>query len=126
MHSFMAITKALADENRIRILIALDGRELCVCQIIELLGLAPSTVSKHMSVLSQARLIEGRKDGRWRYYRLADSNAPYEVREAIAWVCGSLSKTSRIRQDTVHLEKILSFNPEELCRMESKILITQP
>ncbi len=54
MHSFMAITKALADENRIRILLALDGRELCVCQIIELLGLAPSTVSKHMSVLSQA------------------------------------------------------------------------
>lgn len=125
MHSFMAITKALADENRIRILLALDGRELCVCQIIELLGLAPSTVSKHMSILSQARLIKGRKEGRWRYYRLADGDAPYEVREANAWVCGSLSKTSRIRQDAAHLKKIISFDPGELCRMESKILITQ-
>ena len=42
MFTFMMITKALSDENRVRTLLALDGRELCVCQIIELLGLAPS------------------------------------------------------------------------------------
>lgn len=126
MHSFMRITKALADKNRIRILLALDDRELCVCQIIELLELAPSTVSKHMSVLSQAHLIKGRKDGRWRYYRLAGDDASNEVREALAWVYGSTSKTTRIRKDAALLKKILSFDPEELCRMESKILITQP
>ena len=68
---FMTITKALSDENRVRMLLALDGRELCVCQIIELLGLAPSTVSKHMSILANARLVEGRQEGRWRFYRLA-------------------------------------------------------
>jgi AhpD family alkylhydroperoxidase len=46
-----------------------DG-ELCVCQMIELLGLAPSTVSKHISILRPAELLESRKDGRWIYYRL--------------------------------------------------------
>jgi DNA-binding transcriptional ArsR family regulator len=45
---FMALTKALADENRIRIFLALKDQELCVCQITELMGLAPSTTSKHL------------------------------------------------------------------------------
>ena len=63
MFTYMAITRALSDQNRVRMLLALNGRELCVCQIIELLGLAPSTVSKHMSILANARLVEGRQGG---------------------------------------------------------------
>ena len=46
MREFMAITKALSDANRVRILLALRRHELCVCQITELFGLATSTVSK--------------------------------------------------------------------------------
>ena len=68
MIEFLNVTKALAEENRLRILLALGVEELCVCQIIELLELAPSTVSKHMSVLKQARMVDSRKDGRWTYY----------------------------------------------------------
>ena len=71
MWDFMAVTKALADENRVRMLLALQKQELCVCQIIELVKLAPSTVSKHMSILRSAHLVDARKDGRWMYYRLA-------------------------------------------------------
>jgi ArsR family transcriptional regulator len=55
MREFMNITKALADENRVRTLLALRKGELCVCQTTEL-GLAPSTVSKHLSILYQAGL----------------------------------------------------------------------
>ena len=69
MLDFMAIAKSLADENRVRLLLALQKQELCVCQLIELIGLAPSTVSKHMSILKQAHLVETRKEGRWVYYR---------------------------------------------------------
>ena len=57
--SLMAVTKALADESRVRILLALGPGGLCVCQVVELLQPAPSTVSKHMSILKQAPL--GRK-----------------------------------------------------------------
>ena len=62
MRDFMNIVKALGDENRVRALLALRTSELCVCQIIELLGLAPSTVSKHMSILKQARLVDTREN----------------------------------------------------------------
>ncbi|MEE8433129.1 MAG: metalloregulator ArsR/SmtB family transcription factor [Candidatus Desulfatibia sp.] len=121
MLHIMTITKALADENRVRALFALKDRELCVCQIIELLGLAASTVSKHMSILTQAGLVESRKDGRWRYYHLADDDAPPEVRAAIAWICSSLSDNSKIRQDSERLKKILRLDPEELCRQQSTL-----
>ena len=98
----------------------MDGRELCVCQIIELLGLAPSTVSKHMSILANARLVEGRQDGRWRYYRLAGDDAPDEAREAIAWTLRSLSKISQIRQDAERIKEILKLDPEVLCKTQNR------
>ena len=120
MFAFLNITKALADENRVRALLALRGRKLCVCQIIELLKLAPSTVSKHMSILKQARLVYGRKEGRWMYYRLADQQAHAEVKEAIAWVKKSLSRNDRIREDVKRLKKILKIDRELLCGRQTR------
>ena len=119
MFEFLNITKALAEENRVRILLALEVEELCVCQIIELLELAPSTVSKHMSVLRQARLVENRKDGRWMFYRLADASAPVEVSEAIAWVKKSLSPNKRIHEDAKRLKEILKIDRDILCSRQT-------
>ncbi|MFO7971769.1 MAG: metalloregulator ArsR/SmtB family transcription factor [Desulfobacterales bacterium] len=120
MFTFMAITRALSDQNRVRTLMALKDNELCVCQIIELLGLAPSTVSKHMSILANARLVESRQEGRWRYYRLAGDDAPDEVREAIAWTYRSISKIPQIRQDSERIKDILKIDPEVLCKARSR------
>lgn len=125
MFEFLNITKALAEENRVRILLALNGQELCVCQIIELLELAPSTVSKHMSVLRQARLVEGRKDGRWIYYRLADESASEEVAEAIAWVKKSLSRNQRVREDIMRLKEILKIDREVLCSRQTRAGVSE-
>ena len=119
MFAFMSITKALSDENRVRTLVALGGRELCVCQIIELLSLAPSTVSKHMQILANARLVRSRQDGRWRYYRLAGDEAPDTVREVIDWTLRSLSKTPKILKDAERLKEILDLDPEVLCKVQA-------
>ena len=120
MFEFLNITKALAEENRLRILLALEGQELCVCQLIELLELAPSTVSKHMSILRQARLVCGRKKGRWMYYRSAGPDAPPEIKEAIAWVRRSLDRSVRVRQDAGRLKQILETDKEVLCKKYHK------
>ena len=120
MFEFLNITKALAEENRLRILMALQRQELCVCQLIELLELAPSTVSKHVSVLRQARLVNGRKDGRWMFYRTAGDGSPVEVKEAIAWVKKSLMRNERIRQDENCLKEILKIDREVLCSRQSR------
>ena len=116
MYDLMAVTKALADENRVRLLAALEGGELCVCQLIELIGLAPSTVSKHLSILRGARLIEGRKNGRWMYYRLTDERVPTPAKTALEWLLAALKDRPRILEDRRRLGQVMKTVPEELCR----------
>ncbi|HLP78922.1 MAG TPA: metalloregulator ArsR/SmtB family transcription factor [Candidatus Paceibacterota bacterium] len=120
MRDLMAITKALSDPNRVRVLLALRKGELCVCQITELFGLAPSTISKHLSILSHAGLILSRKTERWVYYRLPDKAAPVVVREALDWVHKSLSKTSEVTADARKLKAILKTDPAEICRRQCR------
>jgi ArsR family transcriptional regulator len=115
MRAFMAVAKAMADENRVRVLLFLGGGELCLCQIIEMLGLAPSTVSKHMAVLYQARLVETRKEGRWIYYRLADSGGSVCAREAIRWVRKSLAADPKTRDDAKRLRSVKKADLADLC-----------
>jgi ArsR family transcriptional regulator, arsenate/arsenite/antimonite-responsive transcriptional repressor len=115
MRELMAVLKALADENRVRALAAIGSQELCVCQIIELLGLAPSTVSKHMSILKQARLVDSRKHGRWMFYRLANRDASVEARKIAALVSQLLADNPQTRDDARRLNQILKIDPEILC-----------
>jgi DNA-binding transcriptional ArsR family regulator len=99
-------------------LLSLQGRELCLCQIIELFRLAPSTVSKHMGILHQARLVDRRKEGRWTYYKMAGKEAPAWVREAIRWVRHAGGGDPKVERDAERLEAILKIDPEVLCRRQ--------
>jgi ArsR family transcriptional regulator len=118
MRDFMYITKALSDPNRVRMLLALKRGELCVCQITELFGMAPSTVSKHLSILHHAGLILSRKSERWVYYRLPDKSTPVVVREALDWVHKSLAKTEEAAADAKKLKTILKTDLGEICRRQ--------
>jgi len=118
MRELMAVLRALGDENRVRILAALDGRELCVCQIVELLQLAPSTVSKHLSILKDARLLDARKQGRWIHYRLADSDVLAAAQQATRFILDSVTRTKQATDDAERLRTILQMDPEELCRKQ--------
>ena len=118
MREFMNLTKALADANRVRMVLALRGQELCACQLTELFGLAPSTMSKHLSILYQARLVNLRKEGRWVYFSLPGKEAPAAAREAVAWVEKSLAGDRRITEDTQKLKQVLKLDPSELCRRQ--------
>jgi ArsR family transcriptional regulator len=116
MNEFLHLTKALADENRVRLLLALRRGELCACQLTELLRLAPSTVSKHLFLLKHAGLLESRKDGRWIYFKLAGRGAPVVVREAMDWVNKSLGRSATALADAKRLKAILKEDPSELCK----------
>ena len=119
MNDVLEITKALADDSRLRIIMMLRRSELCVCQVIEVLGLANSTVSRHLSVLHNAGLLESRKEGRWVYYRLPDpKTADLRVGQAIGYVVAHLKDEPQIATDREKLTKILAMSPEELCRTQ--------
>jgi ArsR family transcriptional regulator len=67
------ILKALADENRIRILNLLRNNELCVCDIEATLDIKQSNVSRHLNRLKTANIIVSKKESQWVYYRLNDN-----------------------------------------------------
>ena len=101
----LSVTKALSDENRLRALVAVKDGELCLCQIIPVLGLSPATVSKHMDTLERAGLVARRRQGKWRYYRLADDAAQPAAR-ALTWILEELRGDRRIESDARKIRRV--------------------
>ncbi|MDP8249220.1 MAG: metalloregulator ArsR/SmtB family transcription factor [Candidatus Tritonobacter lacicola] len=67
------VFKALSDRNRIRILKMLEAKPMCVCEVTHILGIAQSSVSRHLSILRDAGFINDEKDGLWVNYALVQS-----------------------------------------------------
>lgn len=64
--------KALGEPNRYRICMMLKNSELCVCQLLDVLGIAGGTLSRHLQVLKSAGIISTRREGKWLYYHIRD------------------------------------------------------
>ena len=62
--------KALSDETRLQILEMLTMGELCACKILEQFQFTQPTLSYHMKTLTQADLVNARKEGKWTYYSI--------------------------------------------------------
>lgn len=116
MKTLLDIAKALNDGTRLRALRALGSGELCLCQLIAVLDLAPSTVSKHMALLDRAGLVTRRKEGRWQYFRLARSEASPLARKALDWAMEALRKSPQAREDRVRVARVQRADMGELCR----------
>ena len=69
LKQYEAVMKAASDPTRVRILKILEGGEMCVCQVIAILSLGQSTVSKHLFLLRTAELIKDRRDRKWAAFR---------------------------------------------------------
>ncbi len=78
MKAFTKVMKALSNPIRVKMIKLLQRRVLCVCEMQEALGLAQSTVSKHLRILEEAGLVIYFREGAWVNYRLSDgADSPY-------------------------------------------------
>ena len=73
--------KVLGDKTRLRILSMLRERELCVCELTEVLQISQPGVSQHMRRLKQAGFVKERKGGQWVYYSIEKEHAHYALSE---------------------------------------------
>lgn len=67
--------KAISDPARVKMIYALAGGELCVCELMEIMGMQQTVVSHHLKVLKYAGIVSDRKSGKWVNYSLADMRA---------------------------------------------------
>ena len=65
------IFKAFCDSNRLKILDILKDGEHCACKLLEILDVSQSTLSHHMKILTDAKVVNVRKDGKWSHYSLS-------------------------------------------------------
>lgn len=114
MREIVSIAKALSDESRLRALVAIKDGELCLCQLIEVLGLSPATVSKHMDVLERAGLVERRREGKWRFYRLTSATSSGVAPRALAWVLDGVRRDRGFAADARKVRWVRRQDLEEL------------
>jgi arsenate reductase/ArsR family transcriptional regulator len=103
---FEAVMKAAGEPVRARILKLLEGRELCVCEIIAVLRLGQSTVSGHLSILKNAGLVKDRKDGRWMHYSLASQMPNNYGPPMLALMLSWLDDDNQVRADKRRLASL--------------------
>lgn len=85
MAQTVQLFKALADETRLRILNLLAQQELCVCDIMNILKIGQSKISRHLTYLKNAGWVTGRRDGLWMHYALV-THAGGVQQELVAWL----------------------------------------
>lgn len=78
--------KALADPTRLRIIAALAARELCVCDLAQILGLTGSAVSHQLRLMRGQKLVKYRKEGKIAYYALDDTHVEALIKQAVEHV----------------------------------------
>ena len=109
------IFKALGDETRLRIMaLLIGGDELCVCDIMAALNLPQSTVSRHLSNLRNAGLVNDRRQGVWMNYRINQqeiehASAIFELLEKI------LAGIGQSAEDRRHLKEHLEIKKQQQC-----------
>lgn len=106
------IFKALSDKSRLRILKMLQKKSLCVCEITEILQLATSTVSNHLSILKEAGLIVDEKDKKWINYKINANPQNPEVASVLVSLHLLLEEDEMVKKDR---EIIKSVDREVLC-----------
>jgi len=95
---------ALSDRTRLRLLNLMDGREVCVCYFVEILGQSQPKISRHLAYLRRAGIVRARREGKWMHYKIVvptDAGAARILRETLA----VLSKDKGMQADLNRLNK---------------------
>ncbi|MFW2368232.1 MAG: ArsR/SmtB family transcription factor [Desulforhopalus sp.] len=92
LHDNAHMFKALGDETRIRMLGLLTHGELCVCDIMEVLGLPQSTASRHLAYLRNSDWVCGTRRGKWMYYKLDSTIAKHSLYNTLVQYLADLNE----------------------------------
>jgi ArsR family transcriptional regulator len=100
--------KLFSDETRMRILMLLSHRELCVCQLMGVLGVSQPLISRNLSLLNSAGLLNERREGKLVFYSVKKTPTPM-ARKLLELLKTELKDTARLREDLRSLSDCHEF-----------------
>ncbi len=115
LREYEMVLKAVADPTRVRILKLLEGGEMCACQIVSVLGLSQSTISKHFFLLKVAGLVKERPEKKWIHYSLNRSDGPPYARKILQCLKGWLDDDPVIERDRRREALARELGPAVIC-----------
>jgi ArsR family transcriptional regulator, arsenate/arsenite/antimonite-responsive transcriptional repressor len=96
--------QALGDRTRLRLLNLMGGQELCVCYLVEVLGLPQPKISRHLAYLRRAGLVAARREGKWMHYRILTPPSAGAAR-ILEHTLASLASDKAMQKDRALLAK---------------------
>lgn len=119
------IFKLLADTSRIRILLLLSQKELCVCQIMGVLGMSQPLVSRNLSLLFKAGFLDDRRDGKMMFYRVREK-LPLPLARLMALLQDELRDNPQFKNDLKSLKDCTEYQKKTgKCSMETYLAYMQ-
>ena len=116
MRELQSIFKVLSDHTRIRILKLILQRELCVCELMQVLNMTQSRISRHVNLLKQAGLVKDRREGKWVYYSVnSQSFNPYAT-ALLNLFSGWLNEDKVIITDRENISRAKRLSDPQCCR----------
>ncbi len=111
----VAIQAALADPLRMRLVRLLMERELCVCELMDMLDEPQYKVSRHLRTLKQAGVVRDRREGKWMHYAIA-TTLPAAWREALLGLARAWDDIPQIQADLERLHTLMLRAADEPAR----------
>lgn len=108
MKKIADLMKLVSDPGRLRVLMLLSKKELCVCQIMGVLGISQPLVSRSLNLLSSAGFLSERKEGKLVFYSL-DKDMPVLNRHVVDFLIGVLKSDNMMEADIKSLKDCEEF-----------------
>jgi len=110
MKKIVNIFKALSDDTRLRVVKLLQERELCVCELMQVLDMSQPRISRHMSVLKNAGLVEDRREGKWVHYSLWKETQGKEIKIFLDSMAVIANNEAVVKADKKNLKKAIRLS----------------
>ena len=102
--------KALSDETRLRVMKLLEEREICVCELMQVLDMSQPRISRHLSVLRNAGLVSDRREGKWVYYSLCNGTGNDEIKAILKTIAVLGNNNTAVKKDRKNLRKAVRLS----------------
>ncbi len=99
------VLKALGEPNRLAIALMLKEREMCVCEIVDILPVCFSTISSHLKILLSVNIVDKKREGKWIFYRLSENKFIREILELILKEVKDKSDYKKLVEKTKRIDK---------------------
>jgi len=106
MERYLKVLRALAGNSRFKIVLLLNGRELCVCELEEILGMTQSAVSQHIRILKEAGLLRETREGQWVFYSLERDKLKEDLEGLMELLDADIEAVRGLEKEVIELRRL--------------------